>query len=218
MEFPQYFPIWDKLTSAQQDLIRSTLVLRHAKKGEIIHNGNLDCAGLLVVKTGQLRAYILSDEGREITLYRLFDRDICLFSASCVMRSIQFEIIIQAEKDCDVWFIPPHIFKQLMEQSAPMANFTNEIMATRFSEVMWLIEQIMWKSMDKRLAAFLFEESNIENSLQLKLTHETIANHIGTHREVVTRMLKYLQTENMVALSRGTITITDQDKLQELSC
>ena len=217
MEFATYFPIWNKLTSAQQELICQTLVTKNAQKGEVIHNGSLDCSGLMIVKTGQLRAYILSEEGREITLYRLFDRDICLFSASCVLRSIQFDVIIEAEKDACIWFIPPHVFKQLTEQSTPMANFTNDIMATRLSEVMWLMEQIMWKSLDKRLAAFLLEESNIEGTLQLKLTHEAIANHIGTHREVITRMLKYLQTEGMVQLSRGTITITDEKKLQTLA-
>jgi len=80
--------------------------------------------------------------------------------------------------------------------------------------VMWLIEQVMWKSLDKRLAAFLVEESTIEDSLVLKITHEGIANHIGSHREVITRMLKYFQTEGMVSLARGTVEITDLDKLE----
>ena len=216
MEFSEYFPIWDKLTAAQQQLVADTLVFQTAAPGSVIHNGSLTCSGLLLVKAGQLRGYILSDEGREITLYRLFDRDVCLFSASCVMRSIQFEIVIEAEKETQLWFIPPHIFKQLMESSAPVANYTNELMATRFSEVMWLIEQIMWKSQDKRLAAFLLEEANIEDTTVLKLTHETIANHLGTHREVVTRMLRYFQNEGMVKLTRGTVDITDEKKLRKL--
>lgn len=139
-----------------------------------------------MIKSGQLRAYSLSEEGREITLYRLFDMDMCLFSASCMMRSIQFEIVIQAEKDTEVWVISAEIYKKVMEKSASVANFTNEIMASRFSDVMWLIEQVMWKSMDKRIAAFLLEESSIEDTDELKITHEIIANHLGTHREVVT--------------------------------
>ena len=216
MEFSEYFPIWDKLTAAQQQLVADTLVFQAAAPGSVIHNGSLTCSGLLLVKAGQLRGYILSDEGREITLYRLFDRDVCLFSASCVMRSIQFEIVIEAEKETQLWFIPPHIFKQLMESSAPVANYTNELMATRFSEVMWLIEQIMWKSQDKRLAAFLLEEANIEDTTVLKLTHETIANHLGTHREVVTRMLRYFQNEGMVKLTRGTVELTDTKALRAL--
>ena len=216
MELSELFPVWDKLTPQQQSLLSQTLVSQSVSKGHVIHNGSLTCSGLLLVRSGQLRAYSLSDEGREITLYRLFDRDICLFSASCIMRSIQFEVIIQAEKDSQICFVPPQVFKQLMEQSAPVANFTNELMATRFSEVMWLMEQIMWKSMDKRLAAFLLEETAIEDSNLLKITHEAIANHIGTHREVITRMLRYFQSEGMVKLTRGTVQILDEEKLRKL--
>ena len=216
MEFAELFPVWDKLTPQQQALVSQSLVAQNVTKGEVIHNGSLTCSGLLLVRSGQLRAYSLSDEGREVTLYRLFDRDICLFSASCIIRSIQFEIIIEAEKDSQVVFLPPYVFKQLMEQSAPVANFANELMATRFSEVMWLMEQIMWKSMDKRLAAFLLEESAIEGTDTLKITHEAIANHIGTHREVITRMLRYFQGEGMVSLTRGTVQLTDAAKLRSL--
>ena len=176
----------------------------------------MDCTGLLLVKSGQLRAYILSDEGREITIYRLFDRDMCLFSASCMMRSIQFDMTIEAEKDTEFWIIPTEIYKSIMEESAPAANYTNELMAARFSDVMWLIEQIMWKSLDKRVASFLLEESSIEESDKLKLTHEAIANHLGTHREVITRMLRYFQSEGMVKLSRGTVTILNKKKLEHL--
>ena len=217
MEFQNYFPIWDKLTLTQKEKIAGGAVRRIAAKGTVLHNGSADCTGLLLVEQGQLRAYILSDEGREITLYRLFDRDICLFSAFCMMRSIQFEMMIEAEKDTALWIVPTEVYQSIMQESAPVSNFTNEIMATRFSEVMWLIEQIMWKSFDKRLAAFLLEESALEGDSVLKLTHETIANHLGTAREVVTRMLRYFQTEGMVKLARGTVEICKERRLQELS-
>ena len=217
MEFQNYFPIWDKLTPAQKEKIAGSAVRRIAVKGTVLHNGSADCTGLLLVERGQLRAYILSDEGREITLYRLFDRDICLFSASCMMKSIQFEVMIQAEKDTELWIVPAEIYQSIMQESAPVSNFTNEIMATRFSEVIWLMEQIMWKSFDKRLAAFLLEESALEETSILKITHETIANHLGTAREVVTRMLRYFQSEGMVKLARGTVEICEERRLQELS-
>ena len=216
MEFSAYFPMWDKLTGAQQKRLTDSITPRTAPKGTIVHNGNLDCVGLLLIQSGQLRSYILSEEGREVTLYRLFDRDLCLFSASCMMPSIQFDLVIQAEKETKYWLIPTDVYKSIMEQSAPLANYTNEIMASRFSEVMWLIEQIMWKSLDKRVAAFLLEEAAIEGTNLLKITHETIANHLGTHREVITRMLKYFQNERMIRLTRGTLEILSEDKLQEL--
>ena len=217
MPFQDYFPIWDKLEPAQQDRLLDNLVARKVEKGTVIHNGSMGCTGLLVVESGQLRAYILSDEGREITLYRLFDRDICLLSASCMIRSIQFDVTVVAEKDTRLWVIPAEVYKGVMESSAPAANFTNELMATRFTDVMWLIEQIMWKSLDKRLAAFLLEEAAIEGSNELKITHEAIANHMGSHREVITRMLRYFQGEGLVRLSRGMVAILDEERLKGLA-
>ncbi len=216
MDFQSYFPIWSKLNQAQQSRILDSLISRRVEKGTVIHNGSVDCTGLILVKSGQLRAYLLSDEGREITMYRLFDRDMCLFSASCMMHSLQFDITIEAEKDTEFWIIPAEIYKNLMEESAPAANYTNELMATRFSDVMWLIEQIMWKSLDKRVAAFLLEEAAIEGSDRLKITHEAIANHLGSHREVITRMLRYFQNEGMVKLSRGAVTLLDRNGLEKL--
>lgn len=217
MDLSTHFPIWDKLTPAQQKIISQSSQSRSVPRGTVLHNGSVDCLGLLLILSGQLRAYIISDEGREITLYRLFERDACIFSASCVMSNIQFEVIIEAEKDSDVIVLPPHIYKKLMEESAVVANFSNQIMGSRFTEVMWLIEQIMWKSFDKRLAAFLVEESILDNTDALKITHEKIANHLGTAREVVTRMLRYFQSEGLVKLSRGTIELTDKKRLEEIS-
>ena len=216
MDLAEYLPFFPKLSPQQQGLLTDSVEPLEAKAGTVVHNGSLDCLGLLIIRSGQLRVYALSGEGREITLYRLFDHDICLFSASCMMRSIQFEVTIEAEKDTALWLIPTEVYQSVMQESAPAANFTNEIMASRFSEVMWLMEQILWKSFDKRLAEFLLAESALEGSDRLQITHEQIARHLGTAREVVTRMLRYFQSEGLVKLSRGTVEITDADKLEQL--
>ena len=216
MSLANYFPIWNKLTKNQQERVESASEFRKVKKGTVLHNGSLDCLGLLLIRSGQLRAYILSDEGREITIYRLFEMDICLFSASCVMPDIQFDIIIEAEKDTELWIIPACLYKDLMDESLAVATYANSLISGHFSELMWLVEQIMWKSFDKRLAHFLLEESMIENTTVLKITHEVIASHLGSAREVVTRMLKYFQNEGMVKLTRGTIEILNMKKLNEL--
>ena len=189
MTLANYFPIWNKLTADQQQRIESASEYVKFKSGTVIHNGSMDCLGLLVIRTGQLRAYILSEEGREITITRLFEMDICLFSASCVMPNMQFEIIIEAEKDTELWVVPACLYKDLMDESLPVAVYSNGLITNHFSELMWLVEQIMWKSFDKRLAKFLLEESALEDTLSLKITHEKIANHMGSAREVVTRML-----------------------------
>ena len=216
MEFAKYLPIWDKLTRAQQDKIAQAIDYRQVKKGTYIHDSSAECLGLLLIRSGQLRTFILSEDGREITINRLFDYDVCLLSASCVMPDMQFNVMIEAEKDCEFWSIPACLFKNLMDESLAVSNFSNNLMSSHFSELMWLMEQIMWKSFDKRLARFLLEESTLEGSDSLKINHEKIANHMGTAREVVTRMLRYFQSEGMVRLTRGTIEITDTKALQAL--
>ena len=216
MEFAEYLPFWDKLNREQQERLSGVIEYRTVKKGTRIHDSSAECLGLVALRSGQLRAYILSEDGREITISRLFEYDVSLLSASCVMPDMQFNVMIEAEKDTAFWSIPACLFKNLMDESLAVSNYSRSLLSGNFTELMWLMEQIMWKSFDKRLAAFLLEESAIEASSTLKITHEKIASHLGTAREVVTRMLRYFQSEGMVQLERGGLTILDEKKLQKL--
>ena len=216
MEFAEYLPFWSKLTPQQQQQIAQVVEFRKVTKGTHIHDSSAECLGLVIVRSGQLRAYILSEDGREITISRLFDYDVSLLSASCVMPDMQFNVMIEAEKDTQFWSIPACLFKNMVEESLAVSSFANSLISGNFSDLMWLMEQIMWKSFDKRLAAFLLEEAAIEGTPVLKITHEKIAAHMGTAREVVTRMLRYFQSEGMVRLTRGAIEITDAQKLEAL--
>lgn len=216
MSLANCFPIWNRLTAEQQEHILSVSEFRKVKAGTILHDGSPECIGLILVHSGQLRAYMLSSEGREVTITRFFEMDICLFSASCVMPNMQFDIFISAEKDCELWIIPACLYKNLIDESLPVASYSYDLICNHFSELTWLMEQIMWKKFDERLAQFLLEESRVENSRSLVITHDKIANHMGTAREVVTRMLRYFQSEGMVRLTRGTVVITDAKRLSAL--
>ena len=216
MEFSEYLPFWNQLSVQQQQLIAEVVEYRKVAKGTHIHDSSSECLGLVIVRSGQLRTYILSEDGREITLSRLFEYDVSLLSASCVMPDLQLNVMIEAEKDSELWSIPACLFKNLADESLAVSNFSRNLISSNFSELMWLMEQIMWKSFDKRLAGFLLEEASIEEDSNLKITHEKIANHLGTAREVVTRMLRYFQSEGMVKLTRGTIEIVDDKKMRAL--
>ena len=217
MEFSQCFPIWNKLTADQQQRLRDVTELQKIPSGTVVHDGSPECKGMVLVKSGQLRAYLLSEEGREVTICRFFEMDICLFSASCVMPNMMFDVFIEAEKDTEIWVIPACMYQNLMDESLPLSNYSHALITNHFSEVMWLMEQIMWKSFDKRLAGFLVEEARIEETNALKITHEKIAAHLGTAREVVTRMLRYFQSDGMVKLTRGTVELLDPKGLENLS-
>ncbi len=213
----EYIPFWDKLSQSEQQLLCNKVIKQSAKKGTVIHNGESDCLGLLVVTKGQFWAYTVSDEGKAISLFRLFDHDLSLFTASCVMSNIEFEVVIEAREEVEYLVIPANIFHDLMNTSLPVANYTNQLMGSIFSDVMWVMEQVLNKSFDKRLAGFLVEETEITGNAMLKMTHEEIAQHLGTAREVVTRMLKYFQTEEIVALSRGCVAVIDEARLRDIA-
>lgn len=217
MTLENFFPFWSKLSQDEQKALSQSAKEREYKKGSIVSGDKTQCTGLLTVVSGQLRAYVITDEGKEITLYRLFERDICLFSASCMLNSIQFDIMIEALEDTKVYVIPSDVYKRLMDRSAPVANYTNELMASRFSDVMWIMDQILSKKLDGRLAALLIEEEDLAGGDTLSATHEQLANHLGSAREVITRMLRYFQSEGIVKLTRGKIQITDRNRLKELA-
>ena len=164
MEYQSYIPFWDRLTADQQERIGEVIRYQKVKKGTFIHDSEADCLGLVVVRSGQLRAYMLSEDGREITISRLLEYDVTLLSASCAMPDMQFDVMIEAEKDSEFWSIPACLFKNLSDESLAVSNYSRNLLSNNYSELMWLMEQIMWKSFDKRLAEFLLEEVRLEDS------------------------------------------------------
>lgn len=207
---------WKELSEPQRHYLQQAIIKKEFAVGESMHSNSDNCSGLFLIHSGQVRAYIVSESGKEITLYRLFDRDVCIFSASCIMKNISFDIYIEVEKETKVYLIPTAAFRKLSEESMPVQVFQNNLMASRFTDVMWIMEQALFTSFDKRLANFLLEQLVIEDSDTLLITHEKIANHLGTAREVVTRMLKYFQNEGIVTLNRGTIEVIRKDKLEQI--
>ena len=216
MHISDCFPNWDRLEPQVREELEAAAMARTAKKGELIHNGSAGCTGLILVRSGQLRVFAPSEDGREITLFRLLERDVCLFSAACVIHDLQVELCVQAETDAAFWQISPEVYRTLMERSPALLQFTNQLTAGRFSDVVWLMNQVLWKRFDQRLAAFLLEERALSGSDTLRITHEAIGNHLGTAREVVTRMLNYFRDEGLVRLSRGTVAILDPEALERL--
>lgn len=209
--FSKGFYFWNNLSAKEKKLLIDNSELLKYSKDEIIHDST-KCTGVLLVVKGQLRVYILSEEGREITLYRLNENETCILTASCILKNINFSIYVDSATDVEILKISPSAFKELKNSNILVEAFTTEIINRSFSETMWTMEQILFMSFDKRLAKYLFEQ----NTDIIKLTHEDIAKNINSAREVVSRMLKYFQSENIISLSRGTITILDREKLKKI--
>lgn len=209
-------PFWTSLTEQEKEILRKSAVIRRYEKGSFIHSGDRDCLGMLFIISGEIRTYILSDEGREITLFRLYPNDLCVLSASCVISQISFDTQMTARQDTEVLIIPPNITALLKEQNISVRCFLYEQATERFSEVMWAMQQILFKGLDQRLAAFLVEECERTNSNTVRMTHEQIARNISSAREAVARMLKQFTQDGLVELKRGEIIIKDTDGLKRL--
>ena len=209
-------PFWASLTEQEKEILRKSAVIRRYEKGSFIHSNDRDCLGMLFILSGEIRTYILSDEGREITLFRLYPNDLCVLSASCVISQISFDTQMTARQDTEVLIIPPNITALLKEQNISVRCFLYEQATERFSEVMWAMQQILFKGLDQRLAAFLVEECERTNSNTVRMTHEQIARNISSAREAVARMLKQFTQDGLVELKRGEIIIKDTDGLKRL--
>ncbi|MEA4831951.1 MAG: Crp/Fnr family transcriptional regulator [Oscillospiraceae bacterium] len=220
--FGKYFPFWEKLNNDQRELLCRHTTYAVYENGQNIHGASGECTGVILIKSGQARSYMLSEDGKEITLYRLFPGDICMLSSSCILRTITFDVFVDAEVKSEVYIISSQVMAQLADECVYVENFALRVATERFSDVMWAMQQILFMSMDKRLAVFLIDElskksGNDSSPDTVDLTQEQIARYMGSAREVVSRMLKYFSSEKLVEVSRGGVKIIDKERLRKMA-
>ena len=209
-------PFWKLLTDSEKELVQQNAVIRRYKKGTRVYSSERECLGMLFVMQGEMRTYLLSEEGREVTLFRIYPNDLCVLSASCVISQISFDTQMSAQKDTEALIIPPNIVLFLKEKNLSVRCFLYELATKRFSDVMWAMQQILFKRLDQRLALFLMQESQRLGTDTIHMTHEQIAQQISSAREAVARMLKQFSEDGLVELKRGAIRLLDQKGLKAL--
>lgn len=210
------FPFWTEISQSDRDFICQNSYALTYPKGTNLHNGN-ECSGVIFVCSGSLRLSMMSEEGKDITLYRLHKGDMCMLSASCVLQTITFDVLVDAEENSECYVISGSAFAEVSARNPKIKIFALETAVSRFSDVMWVMQQILFMSMDKRLAIFLTDETARTKSDTVTLTHEQIARYMGSAREVVSRMLKYFANEGIVDVSRGGVKILDKMRLRQLT-
>lgn len=215
-KYLEQLPFWNKLTLEEKSELDRFTIIKQYKKGEIIYSENDKCLGSVMMISGKSRIYIMSEEGREITLFSLKEMDCCVLSASCIIREITFETYMMAESDCEILIINYAFFNELINKNIYVKCFVYELLTERLSTVMWVMQQILFYKLDRRLALFLVNEYEKSKSNEIKMTQEEIAKNIGSTREVVTRMLNKFVAEELIELSRKSIVIKDIDKLKNI--
>lgn len=210
----EIFPFWNDLLPEEKEIVKENVRVEAYEKGAVINRTTEECKGLMAVQTGQLRTYILSEEGREVTLFRVQEEEICVLSASCLMDAIIFDVLIEAMEPTEVIMIPSSVLHQIKEKNPYIELYLYKTATEKFSDVMWTMQQILFLRIDQRVATFLWDEMQRQKSMTINITHDEIARYIGSAREVVTKVLKYLAQEKAVELKRGKIEILNKEKLK----
>lgn len=207
-------PFWDKLSPAEAEEILRESVYQKFEAGQLLSRTDRNCLGALILLSGQIRVFMTSEEGREVSLLRLYPGELCMLSASCLLDSIQFEYLIDAPQETEAILIPSRVFGQIMKDNPYVELSLAKEINRRYGAVMWSLQQILFMGVDRRLAATLLRLTEKNGSAVITCTHDQIASEIGSAREVVSRMLKYFAEEGIVELGRGRVTVTDPEKLK----
>ena len=209
-------PFWANLTSEEKAIVSQRAITKRFNKDQIVSSNSSACLGIILIMSGGIRVSLISDEGREITLYRAYANEFCVSTASCVVHQLNFDAIVTAEEDTSVLVIPSAVCSRLMESNIHVRAFVFERETERYSQTIWAIQQMLFKKLDQRLASYLIDAYKANSKPEVKKTQEEIARDINSAREVVARMLKDFAAKGFVEIKRGAIVLRNIEGLKKL--
>lgn len=210
-------PFWGELSEKERAFAESSTRMLRYDPGELLYGGGDNCLGLIYLIQGSIRVYIISEDGREITLFRLEPGEDCVISASCVISQLSFETVMSADEGSEIMVLNPDALQKLASESACVNSYMYERISERFSQVMWVLQEIVFKSFDRRLAGFLMSEYERSGEKEIRMTQEEIAQRVNSAREVVARMLRQFVQDGLVETGRGRIVLKNIEKLRALN-
>lgn len=215
-DYLHLLPYWDKLSETEKDFVKANSAIHSYEKDRVIQGYSDSCLGMVYVIKGSIRVLMISEEGREITFFRLNSGDSCILSAACVLTQITCETQMIAAENIEIVVVNPQAYNSLMNKNLEVRCFTYELATERFSTVVFVLQQIIFARFDQRLAGFLLEYYDRTGLNKLKMTQEAIAVEVNTAREVVARMLKQFASDGLIEMNRGSITFIDIEGLRML--
>lgn len=215
-EILESLSFWEHLNEEERELLKRDSRKVFYPAGTGVYSGARECLGEIFIQKGILRTYLLSDEGKEVTMYRLRQGDTCVLTASCILPAITFDVEIEAQTDVEALLIPAGTLSRVTKENVYAENFIYKEAAKRFSDVVEALQQMMFLSLTQRIAAFLLDESAKTHSPVITVTHEDLAKQIGSAREAVSRILKQMAKKGYVSLNRGEVKIENKEEMYRL--
>ncbi|MDY4611935.1 MAG: Crp/Fnr family transcriptional regulator [Sphaerochaetaceae bacterium] len=215
--FHEQLPFWNRLSSEKQELFISESTLHSFNTGDTVYEAHGVCPSLILLISGRLRSIFSHDRTKKITLYWLYESEACVLSACPVLHNVPFEITIVAEDTSELIMIPAEFYLSIQEEYPEMKMFVRQQMNARFSDVMWLVQQVGFQPFPKNLATYLIERSAREGTPLIHVTQAEIAQELGTGRNVVGRTLRQFEKAGFIRLVRGGVFIRDLSALMKAS-
>ena len=209
-----YLPFWERLRETQRDNITNNTRAVRYRKGSHIADVGEDC-GMVIVRRGRICAYTVSEQGREVALLSCYSGDICLMAAHSFIDTSSFNICIAAETEVDALIVDTSTLSDICKSCIHAESFMRQLISSHFCRVTGSMQNMLLQSPEQRLADYLCAASDRTGSNRVNTTHEQLAKHIGTAREVGSRTLKRLSAEGVVSLERGTVVIKDKSRLRQ---
>jgi len=206
-ELRSAYPFLRALTESEIDSIRQYSILKTLPAGETVFLKGDTCSFFAFILSGRVRVFKTGETGREITLYRFEKGESCILTASCIMSKNTFPAEAEVEEEIQTVLVPHELLREFVKQYDPWRRYFFDLLSSRLSEVMEIVEEVAFRKMDSRIAEYI-----ISNSAEgvLNATHLEIASELGTSREVVSRILKDLEKEKLIILDRGKILINNK--------
>ncbi|MGD0877635.1 MAG: Crp/Fnr family transcriptional regulator [Anaerolineales bacterium] len=178
-----------------------------------VEGDQVDAIALLI--SGVVRVYKIGETGREITLYRFGNGESCILTANAILSQQNFPAVATVEKAAEAVMIPADAFRDWVRRYNLWREFVFELLSQRLASVMAIVEEVAFRRMDARLAAFLVDRTR--TSSLIHITHQQIAAELGTSREVISRILEDFSSQGLLRSGRGVIEVLDSEPLQARS-
>lgn len=220
MELQSFFnnlSFWNKLSEEEKAVAQRGMTQHTYEKGVYILGFSDACLGMVYIRKGAIRVFITSEEGREITLFHISEGECCVFSSACAIGGITLDVQMVAESEVELSAIHAGTVAKLMESNIHFKCFAYELSTTRYSTVVWVMQQILFAHFDERMARLLLSVYEKTGDKTIRMTQEAMAQEVNSAREVVARMLRQFASDGWIEVKRGAVALKNIEALKNIA-
>jgi CRP/FNR family transcriptional regulator, anaerobic regulatory protein len=208
----QQYPMLRDLPAADQAELLATASAMHLPAGTVVFDENQSCQGFPLLLSGSIHVIKAAPNGRELQLYSVDPGESCILTSSCLLGHSKYKARGVARQDTELVVLPPSAFRKLISVHEPFRNYIFSLFSERLSDLMQLVSAVAFQKLDQRLAVLLVAKPS-----PIHITHQALADELGSVREIVSRLLKSFAEQGWIKLGREQIEIVDAYALKKFS-